>query len=565
MDLATALGAGTWQPKPGLVFVTKKPKHREIHAARFEDRVVHHLIMDALAPELERRFSPASFACRQGMGTHAAAEALRGWLWRLSRRGQRRVWVLRMDVRNFFHSLHIPTLWQLLQPPVDRVTAAATLPFDVRAAVRALLLDRPGLRAHRAGRPAEFERVPAHKRLAAQDDDRGLPIGNLTSQWFANAYLDGLDHFVQRQLGIGAYVRYMDDFVLCDPNPARLEAARVRIIAWLQEHRSLTVHGDWPLCRAADGVDFVGHIVRPAYALVRRRVVKAAHERLWRRQAPLRPRWIAAGATLRLQGGLAVAGPAAVFPLPAGALCTLRGAWAAFAAATRMAAGAGQRRRMRRCQPLLGLHLDERGGSVRLRFAPGAGRPAGLPDPGLRAQLRRLVGRRRDVVALVQVGNHAELLRPQDWRRLPAAPRRLGGGRFGAGIPLSNAAAWVARLLQRGNPALWLAESGERAGTLAERTPAALILPLERAATYWAQQAATAWLLPRCTALRRGPRYRPRRPTLRRPGSRPPAAAAAVLAPSPAPQPAASANGQYLLPFPCEPATLCAVAPEPAP
>jgi hypothetical protein len=286
--LAAALAAGAWQPQPGFVFVTKKPKHREIHAARFQDRVVHHLIMGVLAPELERRFSSASFACRAGKGTHAAAHAFRDVMWRTTRRGKVRAWVLRMDVKNFFHSIHIPTLAQVLQAPMDRAIAASEPSFDLRAAVAALLADRPGLRAVRVGRPEEFARVPSHKRLAGQAADRSLPIGNLTSQWFANAYLDGLDQFVQRELGLAGYVRYMDDFVLCHTDPARLEAARSQIVAWLRDRRGLEVHGEYPLVRAADGVDFVGNIVRPAYALLRRRVVKAAHERLWRRQSAVR-------------------------------------------------------------------------------------------------------------------------------------------------------------------------------------------------------------------------------------------------------------------------------------
>lgn len=114
-------------------------------------------------------------------------------------------------------------------------------------------------------------------------------LAHKTADWFAKAYLDGLDSFVQRHLSLGAYVRYMDDFVVCHADPARLEAARCQIIEWLREHRGLEVHGVTPLIKGADGVDFVGHIVRPGYALLRRRVVIAAHERIGHRQAPLRP------------------------------------------------------------------------------------------------------------------------------------------------------------------------------------------------------------------------------------------------------------------------------------
>ena len=525
VDLHRALGSGDWSPKAGFVFVTHKPKHREIHAARFEDRVVHHLIMGALAPELDRRFSPASYACRAGKGTHAAAEALRDHLWRMSRRGQVRVWVLRMDVKNFFHSIHLPTLRQVLAPAIRRVMAAAPPPFDLSCAVDAILADRPGLRAIRQCRLEELARVPPHKRLGEQPADRGLPIGNLTSQWFANAYLDGLDQFVQRQLGFGAYVRYMDDFVVCGTDPQALEKARAQITAWLAEHRLLAVHGNFPLAVASQGVDFVGHIVRPKYALLRRRVVIAAHERLWRAQAALRPQWVAPRGSLHLAGGLHLRGPAAVYPLRNGDLADVREAWASIRANLGHCAGRGLAARLWRTHPLLAVHMALRKGRLRLRWAASVGRPRGLPDRSLCAQLRRLVGRRRDVVALVQVGRHAELLRREDWRSVRVRPRKLGRGRFGAGVPIAYASAAIAELLARGLSVLWIAETGGRAGRLAQRGAAALIVPVARAAKAWAFRAATvwqaggrpAWRLHRCKAFsrhafgRRKPRRHPER------------------------------------------------------
>lgn len=493
VDLHRALSSGEWQPRAGFVFVTHKPKHREIHAARFEDRVVHHLIMGALGPELDRRFSPASFACRAGKGTHAAARALRDHLWHRSRHGQIRVWVLRMDVKNFFHSIHLPTLQTVLERPIRSVIAAAPPPFDLTAAVAAILRDRPGLRAQRQCRLEELARVPEHKRLSAQAADRGLPIGNLTSQWFANAYLDGLDQFVQRQLGFGAYVRYMDDFVVCATDPDRLELLRQQITAWLHNERHLQVHGDWPLVCASHGVDFVGHIVRPGYALLRRRVVVAAHERLWRAQAPLRPRRIELGGSLTLAGGLRVAGPAAVYPLLGADLGLLRGAWASIAANLRHAAGRGLAARLWTAHPLLQFHLAQRKGRLRLRWAAGVGRPPGWPDRSLRSQLQRLVGVRRDVVVLVHMGAHVELLRATDWRACRLRPHRLGKGRFGAGVPLAHAPALVQALLARGRQVLWVAQLGTRAGGLAERTTSALIMPLDRAVRAWRYRSGGLW------------------------------------------------------------------------
>jgi hypothetical protein len=240
-------------------------------------------------------------------------------------------------------------------------------------------------------------------------------------------------------------------------------------------------------------------------------------------------------------------------------LCELRDAWAAFRAAAKQCAARGQLQAMARQHPLLRTHVMERRARLCLQYSPHAARPAGLPDRSAKAQIRRLVGGRRDVVALLQVGNHAELLRPADWRRARLRPQRLGKGRFGAGVRLPQTSALVGRLLCSGNALLWCAQTGERAGALAERTPVAWIVPLDRARGYWRQQVGTPWpahrrpewKLRRCTALRRHGKRKLRQKTacIASPAVQavdPPLAEGAA---TPAASPAMLPNGQYLLPL----------------
>ncbi|MBM4344740.1 MAG: hypothetical protein FJ100_15345 [Deltaproteobacteria bacterium] len=337
----------------------------------------------------------------------------------------------------------------------------------------------------------------------------------------------------------------MDDFALCGTDPARLEAARDRIIGWLADRRHLTCHADAQLTVASRGVDFVGHIVRPACALPRRRVTIAAHERMHRVQARLRPVRVELGRPLRLCGGLGVPGPAAVYPLAGEHLAALRDAWAAFAAVCRQADAQQLRQRMTASHPLLQFHVGNRRQPYTVRYWPGLGRPAGQPDLSLLTQLRRLVGHRRDVAVLMQVGGYCEGLRREDWRALRLRPHRLGRQRFGCGVPMRLAADWIRSLLAKGVSVPWIAETGLRADRVAERCPSALIVPQNRTIRAWAARVGSPWLphrvpawqLRRCIALRRGKGRPFRRPPRRR-----------TLASSAAP-PLLMPSGQNLWPF----------------
>jgi hypothetical protein len=139
--------------------------------------------------------------------------------------------------------------------------------------------------------PALFDKVPRHKSLLHAPEGLGLPIGNLTSQFFANVYLDELDQFVKHRLKVRHYGRYVDDMVLLHQDAGVLNDWRVRIDGFLREHLALRLHPDktW-LNRADAGIDFVGFIIKPGRVYLRRGTVANAHARVrrWeRRGAPL--------------------------------------------------------------------------------------------------------------------------------------------------------------------------------------------------------------------------------------------------------------------------------------
>jgi hypothetical protein len=239
-----------------------------------------------LVPQIEAVYEPAfihdSYANRKGKGTHKAVERLRTFVRQVDS-GQGGGWYLQLDVHNFFNSIHRPTLYRMLK---DRLTRAGISETAMRV-VHALLrhpVQRQGI-VHRSTQ-AERDQVPAHKRLENAAPGCGLPIGNLSSQFFANVYLDALDQFVKHRLKAGRYLRYVDDFVLVHHDRAQLERWKVAIERFLAERLKLRLKDDIRLRPLSAGIDFLGYIVYPTHSLVRRRVVRHMNESLegWQRR-----------------------------------------------------------------------------------------------------------------------------------------------------------------------------------------------------------------------------------------------------------------------------------------
>jgi RNA-directed DNA polymerase len=276
IQLQQELASGTWQPAPPLCFIATRPKTRQIHAPDFRDRVVHHWLMPHLEPLWEPRFIHDSYANRTGKGSHAAVNRLRGFV-RQVHSGQGGGWYLQLDIHNFFNSIHRPTLWALLK---RRMLRAGT-PAAVQIATHALLRQHP--LAHGARyRATEAERaaVPPHKRLENTAPHCGLPIGNLSSQFFANVYLDPLDQFIKHQLKAPRYLRYVDDFVLIHHSREQLQGWQRQIEHFLHHTLRLKLKPEQKMRPLTEGIDFLGYILYPTHTRVRRRVIAHARQAL---------------------------------------------------------------------------------------------------------------------------------------------------------------------------------------------------------------------------------------------------------------------------------------------
>ena len=273
LALQRELNTGSWKPRPSTCFIASRPKAREIHAPDFADRVIHHWLVPQLEAIYEPRFIFDSYANRKGKGSHAAVARLQQFVREVDS-GQGGGWYLQLDIHNFFNSIHRATLWRMIKPVLTR----ASLPQAAMRAAHALLRSPPlsagvTLRAS----AAEVALVPPHKRLVNAPPGCGLPIGNLSSQFLANVYLDRLDQFVKHTLKAKRYLRYVDDFVLVHHDREQLATWQRQIERFIASELRLSLKADIKLRPIGDGIDFLGYGIRPKYTLVRRRVV--AHMR----------------------------------------------------------------------------------------------------------------------------------------------------------------------------------------------------------------------------------------------------------------------------------------------
>jgi len=265
-DLACELAGRTYRPSPSFCFVARNDKHREVFAAPFRDRVVHHLLVRHLEPIWEPVFIHDSYACRKGKGTHAAVYRLQTFLRQATANNTRRAWFAQLDVKAFFPSINRRIL-------LDMILSRLRNP-DFRWLAELVILHDPSREPLFSCSPSKWRNVPPHKSLFSVAPGHGLPIGNLTSQFFANVYLNALDQFVKHELKARRYVRYVDDIVLVHEDPELLQHWGEKMAVFLYEKLGLEFHPHRQRLRpASNGIDFLGYIVRASHLLVRRRVV----------------------------------------------------------------------------------------------------------------------------------------------------------------------------------------------------------------------------------------------------------------------------------------------------
>ncbi|HFK3115985.1 TPA: reverse transcriptase/maturase family protein [Legionella pneumophila] len=257
------INTGDYAPGRSIAFIVDQPVKREIFAADFRDRVVHHLLINKLNHLFERTFIYDSYACRKGRGTHFGIRRIDRFIRQCSQNYSKDCYVLRLDIQGFFMAIDKRILWSKLR---DLITNQYQQPDKDRILhlCHKILSNNPTKNCFIKGRRHNWRDLPPDKSLFYSAPACGLPIGNLTSQIFANVYLNALDHFVKRDLGMRYYGRYVDDFVLVHPDHEYLKALIPRIADFLQSRLKLTLHPRKVyLQHYSKGVHFLGMIIKP--------------------------------------------------------------------------------------------------------------------------------------------------------------------------------------------------------------------------------------------------------------------------------------------------------------
>jgi hypothetical protein len=259
LQLQRELADQTYAPGPYHSFYIHDPKRRLISAAPFRDRVVHHALCNVIEPIFDRSFIFDSYANREGKGTHRALDRCQAFARRFR-------YVLQCDVRQFFPAIDHDVLRGVLGRKI--------VDPDVIWLVDRILESGIGVLTE------EYDMVyfPGDS-LFAVARPRGLPIGNLTSQFWANCYVSPFDHFVKRELRCKGYLRYVDDFLLFADDKRTLWAWREAVVAQLATLR-LTIHPGAHPRPTTEGIPFLGFVIYPTHRRLKRRNAVKARRRI---------------------------------------------------------------------------------------------------------------------------------------------------------------------------------------------------------------------------------------------------------------------------------------------
>jgi retron-type reverse transcriptase len=265
-----------YRPGPSTCFIITDPKMREVFAAQFRDRIVHHLYFNYTHEMLERTFIEDSYSCIKHRGTHYGICRLERHIRQESQNYMETCYVLKMDIRGYFMHISRPRLLDITLRQLRRMATHRFSKYDTRQwgdivdlpfleyLSHVIIMQDPVADCRRRGTLADWHRLPPEKSLFHSAPGCGLPIGNLTSQLFSNVYLNELDQYAKRVLRCRHYGRYVDDFYVVSADRDLLRKAAKSLTFFLKEHLSLEVNEKKTvICDVRQGVTFLGAYLKP--------------------------------------------------------------------------------------------------------------------------------------------------------------------------------------------------------------------------------------------------------------------------------------------------------------
>lgn len=265
INLYESIVTRSYSPERSICFIVQKPVKREIFAADFRDRVVHHLIYKYISPIFEKIFINDSYSCRKGKGTHYGIKRIDHFIRSCSQNYRQDCYILKLDIRGYFMAMNKTLLYEKVEQGLQkhRNKTAFDMPL-VMYLIEKTIYNDPTNNCIIKGKKEDWQGLPRTKSLFHAKENCGLPIGNLTSQLFGNVYLNDFDHFVKRDLRIRYYGRYVDDFVLVHSSKHFLQSCIEDIKSYLKENLFLDLHPDKVyLQHYSKGVQYLGAIIKP--------------------------------------------------------------------------------------------------------------------------------------------------------------------------------------------------------------------------------------------------------------------------------------------------------------
>ena len=280
---------GSYLISPCICFIVKEPVKREIFAADFRDRVVHHLLFNYLNPVFELSFISNSYSCRKERGTHFGIKRVNEFISECSRGYTRDCYILKLDIQGYFMNIDREILMKIINKSLAE-RKAEYYGFKrqpdwelVSRLLEQVVMYDPTKDCRVRGKMSDWEGLPPSKSMFHSPAGCGLPIGNLTSQLFSNVYLNDFDHYMNDTLKLKYYGRYVDDFVVVHPSKERLKEVKESVNTYLKEHLHLTLHPKKVyLQHYAKGMSFLGAYIKPNRIYVsnrtKRKFYRTLHE-----------------------------------------------------------------------------------------------------------------------------------------------------------------------------------------------------------------------------------------------------------------------------------------------
>ncbi len=257
---------------PSICFINFDPVQREIFAADFRDRIVHHLIFNYINPVFERVFIHDAYSCRKGKGTSYGIERLEHFIHSSTENYKYPAYILKLDIKGYFMAMNRQLLFDKVVKTLIKFRDRNIPNFEnlgyffdtMIYLIEKVIFNDPTQNCIIKSKKSAWQGLPPSKSLFKANNGCGLPIGNLTSQLFGNVYMNDFDHFVKCKLGCKYYGRYVDDFVIVHRDKQLLKEMIPQLSTYLHEQLQLTLHPKKIYLQSVDkGTQFLGVLIKP--------------------------------------------------------------------------------------------------------------------------------------------------------------------------------------------------------------------------------------------------------------------------------------------------------------